>query len=339
MSGITYEVVAEAANSLSLTGATPTIEKIRLQLGSGSNTTIHKHLNRWREEQQQDMKDNASSAPPDIIKFATEQAWLAIQKEAEAKMAFIQEEARERVSAAEEKAQCAMKKSASLEKELAQLREDYHNVCAEKELLGLDSKKWQHDYALMSETNRQLEVRLRDAKAMSQFHTQQLVQAHEQAIEQFQQQLFRQETQAKASIDEIKMHAESYRQETIVTIDQLKTENKNLNHSMEQKAENLKQKEIKLAALQVELLAQKANEQLAKEVEATTTLFETIISEHKRQLDTLAKQIAHESKLTDALDGFKSEMQNKITKLMHVLCEKNKLIQEKNKAEVNEAHG
>lgn len=47
--GITYTDVAEAASELLGQGRNPTVEQIRLFLGTGSSTTIANHLREWKE--------------------------------------------------------------------------------------------------------------------------------------------------------------------------------------------------------------------------------------------------------------------------------------------------
>lgn len=49
--GVTYTEVAEAASQLKGQGKNPTIEQIRLILGTGSSTTIANHLREWKEAQ------------------------------------------------------------------------------------------------------------------------------------------------------------------------------------------------------------------------------------------------------------------------------------------------
>lgn len=50
--GVTYAEIAEAASHLIGQGKNPTIEQIRLFLGTGSSTTIANHLKQWKEQQQ-----------------------------------------------------------------------------------------------------------------------------------------------------------------------------------------------------------------------------------------------------------------------------------------------
>lgn len=49
--GITFSEVAEAATQLTTQGRHPTIEQVRIILGTGSSTTIANHLKTWKEQQ------------------------------------------------------------------------------------------------------------------------------------------------------------------------------------------------------------------------------------------------------------------------------------------------
>lgn len=49
--GLTYDDVAQAANTLNQQGTNPTIQNIRESLGTGSPITISKHLKTWKEAQ------------------------------------------------------------------------------------------------------------------------------------------------------------------------------------------------------------------------------------------------------------------------------------------------
>ena len=48
--GVDYETVKHTAIKLLSQGSAPSVQKLRDVLGTGSNTTLAKHLNRWREE-------------------------------------------------------------------------------------------------------------------------------------------------------------------------------------------------------------------------------------------------------------------------------------------------
>lgn len=48
--GVDYEIVKQTAVKLLSQGIAPSVQKIREELGTGSNTTIAEHLKVWRDE-------------------------------------------------------------------------------------------------------------------------------------------------------------------------------------------------------------------------------------------------------------------------------------------------
>lgn len=62
LKALTPEQVFQCADQLVSEGKNPTIAALRERLGSGSVTTIHKHLSQWKNRQVQ--KSAASVAPP-----------------------------------------------------------------------------------------------------------------------------------------------------------------------------------------------------------------------------------------------------------------------------------
>lgn len=62
--GITYEQVALAAQKLLELGQSPTTKAVRAELGSGSQSTITKHLRQWRENESEKAKTNLESVIP-----------------------------------------------------------------------------------------------------------------------------------------------------------------------------------------------------------------------------------------------------------------------------------
>lgn len=70
--GVTYSEVALAAKQLTKTGITVTIDHVREYLGTGSKTTIQRHLQRFREENNLDQ-----SHLPGISKSALDLARIA----------------------------------------------------------------------------------------------------------------------------------------------------------------------------------------------------------------------------------------------------------------------
>jgi hypothetical protein len=98
--GILYEEVAEAAERMLLAGVSPTLEKLRAQLGAGSYSTLSKHLQSWRMMKQQEPEP---ASPPDPVGAAVGKVWQEIRLAAEAEIDKVKTESLERVHEAEQK--------------------------------------------------------------------------------------------------------------------------------------------------------------------------------------------------------------------------------------------
>lgn len=88
-SGICYEEVKNAAETLLGRGLHPTIQRIREQLGTGSNTTISEHLKRWQQEIAEAPKAILPPNIPDEVMTALEPFWKIAVHHAE--VAFEQQ--------------------------------------------------------------------------------------------------------------------------------------------------------------------------------------------------------------------------------------------------------
>lgn len=62
MSGITYEDVETAIDYLLKNNINPTVDNVRQYLGTGSRTTIHKHVKQWKLENDSQFKGVSKEA-------------------------------------------------------------------------------------------------------------------------------------------------------------------------------------------------------------------------------------------------------------------------------------
>lgn len=94
---LTYFEVADTAQELLLQGINPTQEALKAVLKRGSNTTIVKHLQRWRAEQgsatQLAVKENL---PPEVI-AAVQTVWQTLIEKADYKIQQFQADANEKI--------------------------------------------------------------------------------------------------------------------------------------------------------------------------------------------------------------------------------------------------
>ncbi|MFZ1829488.1 MAG: DNA-binding protein [Candidatus Competibacteraceae bacterium] len=83
-SGIRYEEVKNAAETLLSRGLSPTIQRVREVLGTGSNTTISDHLKHWQQRMAEAPRAILPPAMPPVVMTALEALWKTAVQQAEA---------------------------------------------------------------------------------------------------------------------------------------------------------------------------------------------------------------------------------------------------------------
>lgn len=108
--GVTFEQVVEAAKAIAAEGENPTIQRVRLSLGTGSPNTIHKHLRQWIAQSRPE-KQVALKLPEKI-----QDALVAeISRQASEARAGAESEAQEAMSTADELAEQGEKMEQEIE--------------------------------------------------------------------------------------------------------------------------------------------------------------------------------------------------------------------------------
>ena len=81
--GINFEDVRDAAESLLGRGLNPTIQRVRERLGTGSNTTISEHLKSWQQQLAETSKGVLPPTVPETVMTALDAFWkIAVQNAA-----------------------------------------------------------------------------------------------------------------------------------------------------------------------------------------------------------------------------------------------------------------
>lgn len=101
-SGIRYEEVQEAAETLLGRGLNPTIQRVRELLGTGSNTTISEHLKHWQQQLAESPKAVLPPAVPETVMTTLESFWKIAIRQAEAVFEEQRAAAAQAVAAAEQ---------------------------------------------------------------------------------------------------------------------------------------------------------------------------------------------------------------------------------------------
>ena len=98
-SGIRYEEVRDAAETLLGRGLNPTIQRVRELLGTGSNTTISEHLKSWQQQLADAPKIVLPPTVPEAVMTALDAFWKIAVQHAEA--AFEEQRATAALAVAE----------------------------------------------------------------------------------------------------------------------------------------------------------------------------------------------------------------------------------------------
>lgn len=120
--GITFEDVQTAAESLLGRGLNPTIQRVREVLGTGSNTTISEHLKVWQQQLAEAPKIVLPPTVPEAVALALDTFWkIAVQH---AEMAFDEQRKRaaQAAATAEQARDAAIAEQRQIQAEIDQLR-------------------------------------------------------------------------------------------------------------------------------------------------------------------------------------------------------------------------
>lgn len=138
--GISYLEVAQAATQLVTQNIRPSIEEVRKVLGTGSNSTINRHLRVWRDKQGHALE--AQQGLPDTLLIAVKGIHEAIQEEAEHKTNAIKIEASQTIT--------------HLQTQLSEIHRLHNQLTQEKHEL-------QHAFAQSQEEKLSLQRRLNES--------------------------------------------------------------------------------------------------------------------------------------------------------------------------------
>lgn len=280
--GISLEEVAKAAVYLESQGEMPTIDKVRTYLGgTGSNTTISKYLQTWRQSKSANVsiEKNATSLPPETVQVAVQQVWQQMREQSDAEIAVIKQEAENQIITAEKKAEHADTLLTALNLEHIDLQKEHKRQSAEKELLILDLKALRKEHDLLQERYHALNERYIDMQGLTSQHIKDLAEAHQDEVSRLDEKSKLQEASYQKFINELKEQHENERQQHMLIMDNLRVENQKQSISIGSLEEKTKEKAIHIATLE-------AN-------------FNHISVAHDENLKRLAEQDKHLTKFYD----------------------------------------
>jgi myosin heavy subunit len=125
--GVSYENVKHAAMTLLSQGITPSVQKVREILGTGSNTTLAEHLAVWREEQQQKSIVHLPASLPKELIASLEVLWQTAMDHAENQLSTYKR-------ALEEEQQRLKQMQIEVEKNQTQLQQQLNDIYQQLEV-------------------------------------------------------------------------------------------------------------------------------------------------------------------------------------------------------------
>ncbi|WP_338628804.1 DNA-binding protein [Enterobacter sp. JJBC] len=161
----TVRRIEDAAAALIAAGnLNPTNEQVRQHLGGGSLSHISPVMRAFRARRHEQAAEQATPLPPELAQLLTGQLgllWQAAVKQAEAGALAAREQADDDIARADQERDEALAKVATLESELAVLRE----VVAERDRLLQEALPLREQVARLTATGEHLAAQLQDTKA------------------------------------------------------------------------------------------------------------------------------------------------------------------------------
>lgn len=226
-SGIRYEEVQEAAETLLGRGLNPTIQRVRELLGTGSNTTISEHLKHWQQQLAESPKAVLPPAVPETVMTALESFWKIAIHQAEAAFEEQRAVAAQAVAAAEQARDAAVagERQAQTAADDLSRQLDAVTLSARQladQLLVAQERRAAAEIAIdAAEQRTQVAI---DASAQIRAETEARVAQMETVLQQLRVDMSHQQTQAQQRIDDERQRAEANETRLMHLLDQDRAE-------------------------------------------------------------------------------------------------------------------
>lgn len=191
--GVTFDDIAEAASKLLCMGESPSVQRVREVLGTGSNSTIAEHLKRWKL--QRSSKEGAAlpEALPKELVPPLETLWHIALEQADDRYLAYKEHTVKQLSSLTTERDTWQQQNQQLENEIKQITSAFEQ--SQSELIE-SQKQYQDHQALIQQLRHtleqcqdqvsQLENRLNQERLHSKDSLNQLESQHQQTLQHWQ---------------------------------------------------------------------------------------------------------------------------------------------------------
>ncbi|MGP9766420.1 DNA-binding protein [Halomonas sp. AOP13-D3-9] len=293
--GIQYSDVQQAIDTLQARGDTPSVQRIRDVLGTGSFTTISDHFRQWRSEREQNRDVPPPRGVPEVVVTMASELWREAQEVANQTLLHYREDADRQVADAQQLAEEAKQQAANAEQRESALAEHLRHIEQRMEALNRElaaSQTSEHHWHQQAETALKEVAQLKQAQQQleNQFGVQR--DAHSQALNEqqvaWEQRLAQEEQRHEAAEGRLMAMLDSAQQARA-------QEEKNFQ-------KRLQQSEQRIETLSQEL---KTKQQALHELQMEASEREQQLGEQAQQITSLEKQ---QKTLTQQLDEAKAAL-------------------------------
>jgi len=298
--GITYEEVAVAANNLLNQGRNPTMEAIRLELGStGSFATINKYLNRWREQRllasAQKVEVQEIIIAPDEVNRAVNSVWEQLSNQAQQQIDNIKQACDEKVAAVMQERQKIEHEKGEAITQLNQAKIKLNHYEADLTLLNKELNELRGLKVRAEERALDVEEALKALQIESKRYMQVLENINAESLQSFKEQLESLQKSYEKECSSWKDMVEEQRTAFIIEFDKLKvakekTERVNIKLDTELQQFSQYNKELmeKNRTLEIDLIVTRERQQ---EAEKQATILKTQIDLKDNQINYLKQML------------------------------------------------
>lgn len=159
--GVTYTEVAKAAETLKQQGQDPTIERVRGILGTGSNSTLNKHLKQWKNTH---LKEGSISGLPDDLLRTVKSLHESIQGNAELKIEEVTKELNAVIDDLRGKLTTAQEQNNELTHNNEQLTQQNEELSNQLEIANKDNLTYQLKHEQLEQDVTRLTAELTEEK-------------------------------------------------------------------------------------------------------------------------------------------------------------------------------
>lgn len=130
--GVTYLDVSNTAQQLIASGRTPTIETIRIALGTGSNSTLGAHLRSWKEKQDHTQQIATKENIPQELISVLKGLWEKVMNQSEDKIQALQQETQQELAELHHQLQLLQQDNACWQQQYQQIKQERDGFSHEK---------------------------------------------------------------------------------------------------------------------------------------------------------------------------------------------------------------